>query len=318
MAVAREQITGTTPQDINKMNKNMETLWFKLFGNLEMSDTNSEFIKNVMTQWIPIQGEGNLDVSNPYKLRFYIPPNTKSITKTSVNVQIERYKMDSSITEGGGRSIGMDISMSMGSANVGVSSVGGGGGSASTTSLVSRWYPYSENGAKGDYFSPGTRMLTKDIFLSLTQEGNIFYGNPTGGHVLGAKTPMYSDSVALMDLSALNHEHDVAISTPPHSHNIILAPHTHTAIGTIDLPDHSHALKEGIKLASVAPADVNVKLNGTSISVLNGDSAYKNDINVSEYIKIGEWNTIECTTSNLARINIYGVIELVQKFNVLK
>lgn len=313
MAIARETITGTTPQDINKINKNMEQMWFKVFGNLEMSDTTSEFIKNVMTQWIPVQGEGNFDSNNPYRLRFFIPPNTKSITETSFNIQIERYRMDSTVTAGGGRVVGVDIKMSMGNASGSASSVAGGGYSSGITTSTQdshRHIMFAKQSASGMYNSEHSYGFSSSYGGSFNARIPLkVYGNS-----INVTSPDYIYTYGAEG----GHSHGFSISIPAHSHSISMSPHTHSASGKLDLPDHTHDLTEGIKLASVAPSNVVIKLNGTSVATLNGDNAVKNELDISQHINIGQWNTIECTTSNLARINIYGVIELVQKFNVFK
>lgn len=331
---AREQINGNSPQDLNKLNNNFMSVWKTLFGGLDFSDTNNNLKKKIQTQQIPVQGEGNFDKNFPLSIRFFVPSNTKSITSTSFNMICERYRMDSGVTSGGGGIVGGDISLSMSSANVGVasissptvgvSSISSASGSGSTTSLVSRWYPYSENGLKGSYFRPGNRMLTKDVFLSLSRDGNMYYGDVPGGHVLGALSPIYSEDKILMDLSALNHEHDVSISIAPHSHNIsmsphshdiTLQPHSHTGSANINIPDHNHSLNEGIQVSKQDAQGVNIKMNGTVIATMDSISANtKNNIDCKDLIKIGQWNTIECTTSNLARLTIYGIIELVMNY----
>ena len=312
---ARENINGVTPQDLNKMNNNFMSIWKTLFGGLDFADTNNKLKKKIQTQQIPVQGEGNFDKNFPLYIRFFVPSNTESITSTSFNMICERYRMDSSVTKGGGGVVGGDIQLSLGSANTGVTSVSSSNGYGSTTSLVSRWYPYSSDGTKGDYYTPGTRMLTKDVFLDLSKDGNMYYGNLPTGHVLAALTPVYNESSVLMDLSALNHEHDVSISIPPHSHNITLAPHSHSGSASIDIPEHSHDLNEGIKISSQDAQNVVIKLNGNVIA--NMDSVgnnTKNNIDTKDFVKIGQWNVIECTTSSLARLTVYGIIELVMNY----
>ena len=79
MTYAREQINGTTGQDLSKMNENFMNLWSKVFGDISFSDANAKLQETILTQYIPFQGEGNADNNFPYTIRFYIPPNVKKI-----------------------------------------------------------------------------------------------------------------------------------------------------------------------------------------------------------------------------------------------
>lgn len=98
MAYVREQIHGTSGQDINKMNENFMNIFSKVFGDINFSDTDKRTQNKINTQWIPIQGEGNLDASNPLYIRFFVPPNTTTVKSSNFNVMTEHYRMDSSIT----------------------------------------------------------------------------------------------------------------------------------------------------------------------------------------------------------------------------
>ena len=43
---------------------------------------------------------------------------------------------------------------------------------------------------------------------------------------------------------------------------------------------------------------------------MSGSNATQNDIDISEHIKVGQWNVIKVTSSTVARITLYGIIEL--------
>ena len=98
MAYMRRDVRGTTGQDIEKINSNFMDIFDKVFGNINFSDADTKLKNKILTQWIPIQGEGNLDSSNPLYIRFFVPPNTRSVVSTNFNVITEHYRMDSSIT----------------------------------------------------------------------------------------------------------------------------------------------------------------------------------------------------------------------------
>ena len=121
MAYIRQEIRGTSGQDIAKMNENFMGIYEKVFGDINFSDTDKALQNSILTQYIPFQGEGNLDSKYPLTIRFYVPPNVKKVKNATVNVFLENYRMDSDITQGGGGVAG-------GSVNLSIS--GGGGGSS--------------------------------------------------------------------------------------------------------------------------------------------------------------------------------------------
>ena len=99
MPYVREQIHGTSGQDIMKINENFMSIFEKVFGDINFSDTDEALQKSILTQYIPFQGDGNLNKNYPLTIRFYVPPNVKKVNKASLNVFLENYRMDSDITE---------------------------------------------------------------------------------------------------------------------------------------------------------------------------------------------------------------------------
>ena len=98
MSYIRQDVHGTSGQDILKINENFMNIFEKVFGDINFSDVDSELQKKINKQWIPVQGEGNLDSSNPLRIRFFIPPNTTKLVSSNFNIITENYRMDSSIT----------------------------------------------------------------------------------------------------------------------------------------------------------------------------------------------------------------------------
>lgn len=297
----RENINGVTPQDLNKMNNNFMSIWKTLFGGLDFSDTNSDLKKKIQTQQMPVQGEGNFDKNYPLYIRFYVPNNTKSVTKSSFNMICERYRMDSSVTSGGGKVVNAPIQMSLASATGAVASVSGGG----SVSYVRKW------GYQYEYPAPSLPVGTVTGFKRLNGG---YYTDEKGTDILAIECiPRTISSTAreLVDLSMVQHSHEIA----PHSHNITMQPHTHTGSASITIPEHTHNLNEGIKVSSQDALGVIVELNGKQIATLNSaNNPTANEVDCTDAILVGQWNTIKCTTSNLARITIYGIIELVMNY----
>lgn len=317
----RENINGVTPQDLNKINNNFMNVWKTLFGGLDFSDTNNKLKKKIQTQQIPVQGEGNFDKNFPLYIRFFVPSNTKEVTNTSFNMICERYRMDSSVAMDGGGVAGGKINLSLATATGASSSVSAGSYSKTVTTPVKKWYKYDISGYRDEEDPPqrpmwvsmsgnGTASLSGTDYVT----GVSHEGYPLVGVVKRFCETNYGQ-VDYVDLCYFNHEHDVSVSIPPHSHTITVQPHTHSGTASIDLPDHKHDLNEGIKISSKDAQNVNLKINGVSFATMDSISGnIKNNIDIKDNIKIGEWNIIECTTSNLARITIYGIIELVMNY----
>lgn len=95
-----------------------------------------------------------------------------------------------------------------------------------------------------------------------------------------------------------------------HRHDVSIASHKHT--GTINIPAHKHELAKTISVEDTTPSSIVIKLNESVVTNLTSTAMEKNDIDVSKLLKVG-WNTLECSTTTLARIYFYGIIELVIK-----
>lgn len=390
MAYMRRDVRGTTGQDIEKINSNFMDIFDKVFGNINFSDADTKLKNKILTQWIPIQGEGNLDSSNPLYIRFFVPPNTRTVASTNFNVITEHYRMDSSITSTEeskqevvsvvssvapsetksstvspettktssvepSQTISATASASgvsgISSANVAVSSIGGGGvtsyGGGGAVEYVRKWgSPGYEVDAPTDYIYPNnTSMINSNLGGFITSNDNrLTYGAvvPVGkmsnsvaptyyvdlysiqhSHNIPSHThsiPEHSHSITLQphthsvtmeghahDVTIPSHSHDVTI--PPHSHDLTIPSHTHEVTGSVTIPAHSHTLNEGIKISATSPSDVKFHINDSVFATLQGNNS-ANNIDITDKIKIGEWNTIKITSSTVARATLYGTLEI--------
>lgn len=321
MAYKREDINGTSPLDIKKLNDNLRNVWNKVFGDINFSDADNDLKSKILTQWIPVQGEGNFDKNFPLTIRFFVPNNTKKIVSTNFNLMCERYRMDSGVAEGGGAIENVDITMSMGSTTVS-GSVSNGGDTSSYAKSWGNWNPNDPYDASYDVVSvPATYRLFNDVAQG-NNTGNSFnikdyapYGIFNSYGTTYRFAPVYmgfegSIKGNWVDLATLQHKHEI----PPHGHSFSAQPHGHTATGKVTLEDHSHPLKEGIKISTQEAQGVEVSINGIKFASMNSSSVpVINNLDITDKIKIGEWNVIQCTTINLARIVLYGTIELISK-----
>ena len=393
MAYIRQEIRGTSGQDIAKMNDNFMGIYDKVFGNINYSDTDTDTKNKINTQWLPVQGEGNLDTSNPLYIRFFVPPNTKKVKSSNFNVITEHYRMDSSITSTEeskqevvsvvssvapsetksstvspettktssvepSQTISATASASgvsgISSANVAVSSVGGGGvtsyGGGGAVEYVRKWGSSEyEVQAPTDYIYPKMDgMINSNLGGFITSnDSRLTYGAVVPvGTMSGSTTPTYyvdlysiqhshnipshthsipehSHSITLQahthsvtmeghahNVTIPSHSHDVTI--PPHSHDLTIPSHTHEVTGSVTIPAHSHTLNEGIKISATSPSNINFHINDTVFCTIQGSKS-ENNLDITDKIKIGEWNTIKVTSSTVARATLYGTLEIIIK-----
>lgn len=349
--VLRETINGTTPQDIMKINNNTENIWFKIYGNLDFDDTNTQTQEKIQTQWIPFQGEGNMDKNYPLYIRFFAPPNIKKIKSSTLNAICERYRMDSGVARGGGGVENVEIVMSMGSSNVAISSVsspivGTSSYSSERANISTRLDGISTSKYVDMWGAPNMEKIyptnvTMDYYNNPPNEGlnyvthsytNSYYSMTYGSSITNLAPLVRGLNMGVcgwyLDMALVQHQHDIShthnftltqdphshsFTLKPHSHDIALEPHTHTATGKINLEPHEHELNEGIKISSVSPQNVNVYVNNTKVTTLSENNATANNIDIANYVKIGEWNTIKIETTSLARCTIYGTLEAIMK-----
>ena len=92
MTYVREEVRGTTGQDIMKFNENFMNIFEKVFGDINFSDTDTALQNSILTQYIPFQGDGNVDKTYPLYVRFYVPPNIKTIKGATLNAFVENYR----------------------------------------------------------------------------------------------------------------------------------------------------------------------------------------------------------------------------------
>lgn len=305
MAYKRQNVNGTSPLDLKAMNDNFMALWDKVFGDINMSDIQKDVKDVLYTAYLSIQGEGNIDSSHPIYIRFYIPPNVKKINSAKLNIITSRYRVDSDVTSSSPAKTSSST-VTSGASSISTSESGGGytstrtsssGGGGTVTSVVNDWVD-----GGGAYAVPAPSSYGVNDFLAdlvNTQAGEYakidYYRLNHNHHVY-----------------IPNHNHSVSIDIPEHSHNMA---HTHKINMTFEIPEHSHSLNMGIKEANVAPQNVKCYVNDKDIGInLSGDFRTSNDVDILDSLTIGGWNILKFSSSNIARITCYGVIEILQDY----
>lgn len=280
MPYVREEIRSNSPQDVMKINENFMNIYEKVFGDINFSDVDTNIQTKLNTQYLAVQGEGNFDKSYPLYVRFFVSPNVKELKSSSFNFIAERYRMDSGVTEGGGSTISEETTKSSGeitSRSSGEATSNSGGNWSSSVSSYN-------NDMSG---------VLSDPLTSTESDG---YGG-SHYHSLGKAYFLHNHSI---NISIPSHYHTI----PGHAH--IVPGHTHAI--SINIPGHTHKLTEGIRVSESDPKDIEIFLNDTKVATVNTTNIL-NGLDIINQVKIGEWNTIKITTSNLARVSLYGTIE---------
>ena len=303
MTYVREEVRGTTGQDIMKINENFMNIFEKVFGDINFSDTDTALQNSILTQYIPFQGDGNVDKTYPLYVRFYVPPNIKTIKGATLNAFVENYRMDSDVTKGGGGVAGGSVNLSIS----GGGSCTGSGYTASKTAYVTKWGtpPY-------EYKAPTKYLIDGNMNGNMSSlMGGFLQSTDKVGLASVILSGMHSHKVTpYADLKNFQHSHEL----PPISVSVSVPPHSHTGEASVTIPEHTHELKEGIRVSTTAPGTTNVYVNDNKVCSVSSGNATANNIDISQYVNIGEWNIIKVDTTNLARISVYGTIEAIMKY----
>jgi hypothetical protein len=302
MAYKRQNVNGTTPQDLKAMNDNFQYLFLKVFGDVSMSDIAGDVKDMLYTNWLQPQGEGNLDSLNPLYVRFYIPPTTKRIKSAKLNLIIDRYKIDSDVATS------KDITIrtaTIANATIDLTTTQSNQQVTKTTPVDVQSYHHHQIFQRAN--DTPDHALT-DKYFTFNDGGIIYYMKITTDFD-GQAFTSYDDE----NYTATPGGHYHTIKIDGHAHSITMPQHTHAI--TLEIDGHEHDLNFGIKRASAAPQNVKMFINGTDTEkVFSGDMQTLNDFDMSGFLKIGEWNEIKFTTTNLARVTAYGIVELLQSY----
>lgn len=117
------------------------------------------------------------------------------------------------------------------------------------------------------------------------------------GHSHWFTVPSHSHTIAIPDHThrVVVEAHTHQITLPNHTHQIVLPNHTHTIV----LPNHTHAPIYKI-VEDTTPTDIEIVINGNSVKKdINGDF----EINIAQYLKLGQLNIIEISSKTNGRIN---------------
>lgn len=218
----------------------------------------------------------NVDSSNPLTLYVYIPPETRLIRKSILRFKLLPFRAYSRGTSSDG-----SYSTSTSSGGGVYTSTGSGGGEYTSTE-------------SGGYVNKTTGDSGVDVIYGTAQtdpskgDADKYNHTHTYREVIGHKHYFEVPS----------HSHGVYL--PSHSHSISISDHTHS----VYIPPHSHGIDYGI-YTSTTPYAVTIYINGYNRTYNLGGSfnTDQSNLDITSYLNIGQWNTIELGSSRLGRLD---------------
>lgn len=294
MAYKREEITDVSPLGLKKLNDNIRNLWSKVFGDINIGDMGNDVKTELYSNWIQVQGEGNLDSSHPLTIRFYVPENTTKVRKGQLNLIASHYRMDSDVAQSNSEPINLNSVTVTG--QVTTSSTG------AYTNAHATWGGTSVVTTKRAAKSDNTGAIISTLSALAEYDPDTLSGLYPNGYV-----------------DMINHVHNMRTSDLEHTHDIS---HSHTLSTSGTLPMHTHPLNKGIVEDAENLPSFSVNLNGNDLAVtLNNSTLAANNVDVMSKIAIGSWNTltVSCAANGdgsktIGRITVYGIVEVLQKY----
>ena len=237
----------------------------------------------------------NVDFSNPLELRIFVPENTKSIYKAYLRFSLEKFRAYSrgaksspsqtkSTNSGGYSSSTTDSSPSRNRST----SDGGGDYVSTTTDVDDKWKAGSDGHNHG--IDDGVRLA-------------VYGGTVKVGSDYAVKRNDGESYVTWRESG--QHTHDIRIEIPDHDHTFTIPSHDHdfeipSHSHDFTIPSHSHDIDYGIYTSTQATnvrVFVNDKQRGTTYS------SNVSHLDITDFLKIGTWNTIKLTSNQLGRIS---------------
>ncbi len=260
---------------------------------LRSADGNTVLISDIglLQSWSNSMAD-NVDSTHKLKFKFYIPDETISVRQAKLNFSRELFRAyNTGAASGGGHT-----TVSGGghtTASGGGSTSGSGGGQ---TSSGGSSHSHTISGQTAAWAGSHIHSMTGGNYTSYDNgrdyefhRHQIYVGVDWDGYHNHDVEGTTSSSESSHTHTVSNHQH----STPDHTHQV--RNHSH------QVSDHTHPLSYGIYESTIA-TNIRVYING--IERLGPYTTDQSNLDLSEWItEVGQWYTIELSSSQLGRIN---------------
>lgn len=232
----------------------------------------------------------NVDPTHKLVLPVMIPAETRSIKKVLLRLRLLKFR-----------------AYETGAASGGATSSASGGTTSTATDpggSQTKWYLDSGGLSFARYSDYQSMIKSASSGISLYSYSHN-HGIAGGTRLLkeGGGSVGWSENSHSHSVDDSGHNHDVYdfylnFNIPAHAHSI--DQHSHS------IPTHTHAIQYGI-YESTEALGVTVTINGVDrTSALGGGSGFnmhQNSLDITQYLTIGQWNTIELGSTQLGRID---------------
>lgn len=275
----------------------------------------------------------NIDENHSFHLPIWLSPDILYVNRVRLHIDSQKYRAyEKGMADAG------DVTTSSGASSKATSDSGGGstqtsssgGGSTQTSSSGGGGTQTSSSGGGSTQTSSSGGGINATSGVAAGYVSNNWYFNSSiAKYVLGLNGQYiiqedlaHSHNVTVSDhthsVSIPNHTHSVSIpdhthsvSIPDHTHSVEIPSHSHGMEHTheITIPSHTHEIEYGI-FEDTYPADVAVKINGTTIPNINLSEGGTVDTDISYYVgNPGSTYDLEVTSSRNGRVNVWVSIQ---------
>ncbi len=271
----------------------------------------------------------NIESGKPLVLSVFLPTETRQVNKAILRFKRQKFRAyEKAAASGGGATSGSSSTSTTASGgSSSVTSASGGAttsssssisttqsGGATTSGSSSRSTSLSSGTHRHVMFSPtyasptarplrelrayGTGNYIRYLNIECNEADVIYTYGEHEGHSHGMdhthSIPGHSHG--------MEHTHTIG----SHTHKVDVPSHSHGMAHTHTVPDHTHPLEFGIYEGTTS-SKVTVKINGVDrTSALGGGTGFdvdKDNLDITPYLQVGQWNVIELGSSTLGRID---------------
>lgn len=253
----------------------------------------------------------NVESGKPLVLNVFLPTETRQVNKAILRFKRQEFRAyEKAAASGGATTSGASstsTTASGGATTSGASSTSttaSGGGTTSGSSSISTTASGGDHRHQMfyNYWSASQPTSWRELkACSSIGGGSVSIVVGTGSY-----NDLYTYSADGDHKHDMQHTHTVSAHEHGMQHTHTIQTHTHGMEHTHTISNHTHPLDFGIYTGTSA-SNVTVKINGADrTSALGGGTGFnvdKDDLNITPYMQVGQWNVIELGSTTLGRID---------------
>lgn len=242
----------------------------------------------------------NCDSGHPFVMDIFLPATTRVIQVAKLRFRLQKFRAYETGAADGGY-YGSTTESKQVLINTGYE-IQQGGTEAEQTTYDAEFDPYytgyTQSAGSHNHGGSTSSVSTHNHGIPSGTE----LAKAGGGSVTFIESNFHSHSIS----SDGSHSHNIMVNGIQHFHRLVR--HFHQAWTgehnhNFSVPDHTHPLNFGI-YEGTTPANVTVKINGVDRTAALGGpfNTSQTNLDITPYLAVNQWNTIELGTSQLGRI----------------